>query len=183
MGWRDDFAKIKQSMGIPANQPVDFSLDTETVKLRPEHIRPVWYDIDISADDTELTHSSDGRSIQYKGDQVILYIRNQPKTSGGVYKYHLAWCHTLERMHNSQRYDKYVVSNDRDGWFHVNIVQEDKILKSEWIKMLPCKNCLKKLNWKNYKNVSYQEQDKIMRNFSLEEFFNESGGNKNWIHL
>ena len=138
-----EFKLIKKLMGISDNDKIGFT-------------------VDVRADDSDLEISSYG--ITYRGNRVILYIRDQPqygdKTS--EYKFHLIDCATLKSMRKQNRYGKYVVSHETTGKFKVNRIINNRPTESEE-ELHVCKNCLRRLNRQGY-NFTYE-------NFSIEEFF------------
>jgi len=136
--------KLCQLMNLPKEKS-DFSLDIKFSK-------PEWKITkkEISADDENFIPTEEG--FFYKGRRVILYINEQSQHFGNEYKFHLTACATLKSMLAKNLYERYVVSETETN-LHV------------------CKNCLHKLNWKNYKNVSAFNKNIIYQNFSIEEFF------------
>lgn len=167
------YIKLWQDMGIPRNYGVEFNFRTKINQMvweNPEIIdKPIRLDEikDIITDEGFIT--SDGR-------RVIVYINNQPiqyfKSEGGsTYKFHLTWCRTLDSMSRNGRYKKYVVSSKTDGFFHINYVDGEKIVRQEVEKLYVCKNCLKALNWHGYEHKGYKDKEKIYDDFDLEEFF------------
>lgn len=113
--------------------------------------------------------------LSYKGRQVLLYIPDQgyrvddvlEKSSLGR-KFHVSDCRTLEEMKNKKRFDRYIVTNDLSGEFKVNgfsKLQNKNIDGTARLEV--CKNCLDKLNYKNYKI----EKQKVFREFKIDDFF------------
>ena len=139
----DEFKLIKKLMGISDDDKTDFT-------------------IVISADDPNLKSTPTG--FTYKGQRIILYIRDQVQycDKPGEYKFHLIDCATLKSMRKQNRYGKYVVSTSTSGKFKVNRIINNRSIASEE-ELHVCKHCLKQLKRQGY-NFTY-------KNFSIEEFF------------
>ena len=99
---------------------------------------------------TEVGIQGDG-TFEYRGQRVIVYIRDQMAhvlEQGKGYKYHLVQCRTLEHMRSRQRYDRYVVTNRKDGNFVVNIMGKNKYGRTQQsleTTLDVCKNCTNEL--------------------------------------
>lgn len=124
---------------------------------------------------------ADDGTLEYRGQKVVLYIRDQrismkyKGTPGGGYRYHVADCHTLKKMREHGRYERYVVSTRKDGKFVVNTFNYDQIVEKDVEKEIPvCKNCLKELNYKGYGSAATSEKkDQTWKGFNLIEYFNK----------
>ena len=157
-------------MGISTNKKSNFNANIQFKKT-------VWADpkvdeVEISADDEDLIFTDDG--FYYQGRRVILYIRDVANYFGYEIKdpkFHLTGCATLKGMLTKKKYEKYVVSIRTDGKFKLNYIANNVVQKTVEKNLDVCKNCLRTLNWKNYKNVSEQQKHIIFENFSLEEYF------------
>jgi len=119
-------------------------------------------------------------SLEYRGEKVILYIRDQQTnikyygTSGTGYRFHVADCQTLINMRDMGRYDRYVVTRKMDGKFIVNLINYGDLVEKEVeIELKVCKNCLKALNYKKYNSKSYPEKDTIWKKFNIMEYFEQ----------
>lgn len=102
--------------------------------------------IDVSIDDVEIT---DDKTFEYKGQKVIVYIRDQSASilaSGKGYKFHLAHCATLEKMSQEGRYHRYVVTTRDDGKFLVNIIESGRDPLESLQSMRVCINCIRTLH-------------------------------------
>ncbi len=113
-------------------------------------------------------------TFEYKGQKVLLYIKEQHYDmvhfDGNLtYKYHLAYCSTLNHMEKRGRFEKrYVVTQRVDQKFIVDII--DKLTgkfhdENKLCKMDVCKNCLSKLS-KQYITDNLFYYDK----FQLKDF-------------
>ena len=125
---------------------------------------------------------------KYNGKVVLMYIRDQHAYNEDgekrEYKFHFAQCQTLSSYIQKGKYNRYVVIDRRDGIFVVNLLHNNEcIAKGKEIEMKPCKNCLKKTNYKGYgkrktsgryyKSKSYKKgkQIDIYNDFDIKEFF------------
>ncbi len=119
----------------------------------------------------------DGLFFLYKGQHVLLYIRDQyynPRYPKREYKYHICNCKTIDQTIKNGRFNRYVVSTRTDGFFRINIrhIIERKIMKKNEVAALRvCKNCLLKLHYHGYTN--HKRSGWIYKNFNLREFFSE----------
>ena len=121
----------------------------------------------------EVVPVDDG-TLEYRGQKIILYIRDQRFSSDheGGYRFHVADCKTLQDMRRKGRYERYVVSTRKDGKFVVNkFFWDDFVEKDEECELPVCKNCLRRLNYKRYNYVSYPVKNQIWRSFDIIEFF------------
>ena len=94
-------------------------------------------------------------TFDFKGQKVILYIKQQyydlrEEFVGSSYKYHLAYCQTLNHMElNGRLKVRYVVTQRTDGKFLIDLIdkysgaysQSDRLCEMD-----VCKNCLSKLS-------------------------------------
>lgn len=103
----------------------------------------------------------------FQGD----YMNNDNDIS--VYpKFHIAWCSTLDQMQKNKKYSRYVVSQRNDGIFLLNKTIVGKVVKRDIeLELLICKNCLKKLAYKGYRD--HQRNINIFQNFNIKEFLNK----------
>ena len=136
----------------------------------------------------EIKYAPDG-TLEYEGRKVIVYIRDQYADSVSVNidklvdpnllnKFHVANCSTLEDMRNQNRYGRYVVATRTDGRFIVNFLVGGKIhSKGEKVerRLYVCKNCLNKLDYKNYRRRRSFEKNEIREYFDLKVFFETYG--------
>lgn len=181
------FSSIRLKMRIPNNYSTNYGL----TKYK---INDSWEDalregIEINARDSDFTYNQNTGELLYKGVKVLLYIRDQTnyKLSDAdiynytsKYKFHVAYCSTLENMQQQGKYEKYVVSTRNDGTFLV-MASNGHVSETSYQTLKICKNCLRRLNYKNYKNLSYNSQIGIYNNFSLEEFFSVEDGNYRFL--
>lgn len=144
--------------------------DSEGLKERLKSIEGVEVDI------KDIETFEDGSFI-YKGQKVLVYIRDQyyfPDTGNSGYKFHIAFCETLQEKTRKRKFSRYVASTRTDGLFKVNVYDfnaNEYITEDEIIEMKVCKNCLQELDYKGYKFASKSQRLKIYNEFSLSEFF------------
>lgn len=132
-----------------------------------------WAGLDVPLE--EITRMEDG-SFEYKGQKVIVYIRDQYTShrygnKRYEYKFHVAWCDVLQRMSDERRYQKrYVVTVRRDGKFIVNLFERSTVIaKDKEIEMKVCMMCLAKLKYNGYPTNRYE----IYRQFTVQQFFDK----------
>ena len=124
--------------------------------------------VDTSLDDVG---AADDGTLEYRGRRVVVYIRDQVMAYQ-PYKFHVADCDTLQNMRQSGRSERYVVATRTDGMFIVNTFEEDRVIERDAEhRLFVCRNCLKRLNYKNYDTARYIERTRICESFDLREFF------------
>ena len=122
---------------------------------------------------------TDNGLLSYRGHQILLYIQDHgPRVeealidSNKANKYHVADCTTLEDMRAKNRFERYVITNDLNGEFHVTGV--DSINRNKKIegksRLNVCKNCLSYLNYKGYASNT-RTKFQIFQHFDLNQFF------------
>lgn len=123
--------------------------------------------------------NGENKSISYKGKKTVLYRKNQ-KNNDIEYKYHVIWCSHLDEVNNEGQIENYSAWGEINDNLLVNIYDKHshKLIEENIKKrMNVCKLCLKELNYKNYKNVSYFKKMDIYRTFNLKEFFDNYSSN------
>lgn len=171
------FIKLRRSMGILDNATVELKTTMLWKGLTAEEIAGLrGHDSILDVDLKEVTVADDS-TLEYKGQKVILYIRDQSMRfyeKGRGYKFHICDCETLSNMRDKNRYERYVVSTRDDGFFLVNLTSGGDIVREKEIKKLVvCINCLKKLNFKNYKESNSGDKKAIVEKFIIKDFFNK----------
>lgn len=132
----------------------------------------------IEVDIEELSFSSDG-TFEYKGQKVLVYIRDQyydAKNPDREYKFHISNCQTIKEAFAKGRSERYVVSTRTDGRFLVNVREwSTRIMREEnKIKELKvCKVCLQNISYAGYRD--HLTHKAIYINFSLGDFFQKYG--------
>lgn len=130
--------------------------------------------IPVSIDDVE---ESDSGPLQYKGEQVLLYIQDhggsveKALADGSLgKKYHLTFCQALERMKTIGRFERYVVTDDTSGVFHISgLMYPSKRPKEGSADLKVCKYCLSKLNYNDYNS----NKGAVFKEFSIKDFFSK----------
>ena len=91
-------------------------------------------------------------------------------------KFHICDCRKLEEMKAKGRFNRYVTSRRADGYFkvrpynHLTKSREEELAAA----LMPCRYCLMQLNYQGYESVPKAQRDKIVSDFSVEEFFEDS---------
>tara|TARA_R110002110_G_C13467497_1_gene719395 strand:+ start:9173 stop:9982 length:810 start_codon:yes stop_codon:yes gene_type:complete len=118
--------------------------------------------IDVTLD--EIT-TCDDRTFEFKGQKVLIYIRDQYSKymSSGGYKFHISHCNTYDGMIKKKRHSRYVVSNRKDGQFVVNVIEKNELVEEGLeLKLHVCQNCIKTLSL-----------DVKPNQFNIKEFFDK----------
>jgi hypothetical protein len=116
----------------------------------------------------------------HNGHAVVLYIRDSYKTKEILEqfpekgpKYHICDCWTINDMKARNRFERYVISNNRSGRFRVGYVGEPRNREItgfvEDVPLRVCKNCLARL----YPKRSKEEIKDICDNFDLGQFLDK----------
>lgn len=128
----------------------------------------------IEVNDIEVNLDGGGL-LEYEGGQVLLFIPNQFNSLENILndsmqgnRFHVSDCRTLQEMKENNRFNKYAVTNNLSGKFTI-YHRNNEAYKVE-SSLHVCKNCLEKLNYKNYKNETYLK-NKIFNEFRVDEFF------------
>lgn len=132
--------------------------------------------VEVTLEDLE---NSNGL-LSVKGFQILLFIPdNGPSVSAVLSgepekgrRFHVADCRTLERMRREKRFERYKVTNNLSGSFHIH--GKDSVtgqtMEGE-ARLLVCQNCLTYLNHKNFKGKSRNDRASIVERFDIGEFF------------
>lgn len=120
----------------------------------------------VSPDDIEI---ADDYTLTYKGERVILYIRDVNNYSGHENdpRFHIAQCSTLDNMFANNRKSRYVISQREDGLFTLNYHNSTRTTEKQ---LQVCQNCLQRLQYNGFYYKSPYKED-IIQNFSITEFF------------
>jgi hypothetical protein len=142
--------------------------------------------IELSETGIEITldqvKSTDDGLLSYRGQQILLYIKDTRQDHHTLLydkkksrRFHIAdKCETLEKMRFEKRYERYVVTNRRDGKFLVDAMsKENRAIEEIEAPLCVCKNCLKALNYRDYPSLGYSQQAEVWNFFSIENFFEE----------
>lgn len=115
----------------------------------------------------DIVFNEEGIST-YRGRIVLFYMQTQQAYYGSGYKFHFTRCQTISQAFNENRHKKYVVTTRTDGFFDV-FINHGYYTEEKEIRLEPCKNCLKKINYKGYKSADYAKKRKIYNEFNLDE--------------
>jgi hypothetical protein len=167
------FKKIRLNMGIPDNYKPNYGPLAFSFKKQE------WKDalvegIEIKITDEDFKCEKNGL-MSYKGERVIIYIRDQANYSKNFkseYRFHITWCPTLSTKEANGTFEKYVVSTRTDGKFKVNVMGNNGI-ESTFKDLMVCKNCLNKLDYHGYKSATKSQKEKIFQNFKIADFLKE----------
>lgn len=142
------------------------------------HLDPIDVALSETGVEVELNEIEDvGNLLSYKGRQILLYIPDHGSsveavlTGGEGKKFHVAHCKTLETMKKANRFERYVATTRLDGVF--SITGFDFLTKNEIsgeVRLMICKNCLTKLNYKQAA-LSSAVRTKVRNEFDITEFF------------
>ena len=126
----------------------------------------------------KLTHPAG--LIAIGNTQVTLHIfdpfedeESLRQLPAGKTRFHISDCDVLNKMRRKGRFDRYVASARRDNLFSVRPFDNiPGCEEKKWTPACSCRVCLKEINYADYENSSKQVRDKIVADFSTEEFLN-----------
>lgn len=135
--------------------------------------------IELALDEIDV---ADGL-FTHKGEQVVIYIKDHTYSSPskGVRKdvrnnpedrkkVHLRECRTIVHMKEQNLFDRYVATNRRDNLYRIDVSDGNKTTVEELeVTLLPCKNCLKELNYNNCLSAK-SELNRVRTEFDIVEF-------------
>lgn len=171
------FNKIREKMGISQEYKSNFKgTEAISIKMKFEEIKTKGLDISIEelhiAKDSTLEHKDfpKQKMLVYIRDFMGDYIKNESDRTSYP-RFHIAWCKTLEQMHQDKKYERYVVSQRKDGVFLLNKSIAGKVVKKDIeLELLVCKNCLQTLKYKGYGTMGFQKNKEIFNSFNIQEF-------------
>jgi hypothetical protein len=115
--------------------------------------------------------------LTLNGRQILLYIKDHSgKLDDTVHnpeagnRFHVSHCEALERMKLSNRYQRYVATNQLSGVFNITDDSGVSSSSSAECQLMACKYCLKKVNYKNVRDYQAVPRD-IWHGFSIVNFF------------
>lgn len=168
------FVKLKKDMKIDENFKPQYTPPTNNSHYEIKDIETAvkaGKDVEITID--KLNYSKEDPTLRVGKENIVLYIKDQYTPARNEYKYHISWCDTLQQRKDDGKIERYVVTKKNTEYFTVNLYDKNthKLIESNSSqKMRVCRGCLKKLNYKNYANVTKYQKDKIYNEFSLKEF-------------
>ncbi len=173
---RVDFSKLHGCVEQMKAAYVDFTLNIIQRPMEPIDI-DLGKGLEISLEDI----SCERGVLSYQGRQVLLYIKDHGsrvtaalEDAKNARRFHVTECKTLQEMRTKKRFDRYFVTNDLSGEFEISgfdSFTNEKV--SGRARLMVCKNCLKKLNYKGFMSGSDVPCNVIWKNFSIEEFFKQ----------
>lgn len=179
MKLKNDFPELKSLKERMKAKDSDWRPGVNSLDPLEELRRELEEGKEIPPSDVE---TSNGGLLSYKGEQVVLYIKNtrlsryvvenEPENSR---RFHLTDCKTLDLMRDHGRFEEhYVATNRKTGIFSVTSTDPDTQEVEELeATLLVCKNCLRNLNWGGYEQASRAQRETIWSEFSMEDFFAE----------
>jgi len=134
-----------------------------------DRLRTVGIDIDGLE---QIRVEPDG-TISFKGQRILVYIRDVSvlERQHTLPKYHFAFCRTLERMQQGNRWFRYVVANRDDGLFRINFTGSRTGSSEQRLNVCQC--CLERISWKGFsiRGTSERARLDMVGAFKLAEFF------------
>jgi hypothetical protein len=139
--------------------------------------RPEWVPIKKEIDLKDIGSTQGVLSfIDERGiaQQVLLYIQDHGGSIEAAIhdiekrrKFHVADCSTLQKKRADGTFERYVMTNDLSNQFLITGTDwRTRRSRSESVELQVCKNCLKRLNYKDYSR-NYE----AFTEFSIAEFF------------
>ena len=176
-----ELISLRKKMGAPLSKLDDVPLwvaDTDVIeKLQTDGI-------EVNYDDLNILDPFLG----YKDQLTVLYINTPSRTSKEQLldesinakkpKFHITWCSTLDRMHNTGRGDRYVLSTKKISRYKVQATDPETYAK-EWVddvKLDICRYCLDRTNYNGFtiSKTSKEKKDEIVEKFSLADYLEEN---------
>jgi hypothetical protein len=158
--------ELRSKMKAPLGEFEPVSLPPLTLSLsEQEQLQESGIEIPL-----EEVRIAEDQILTYKEAHVVLYIRTP--VSDNLPKFHICDCTKLRQMRANHRFDRYVVSNREDGHFEIEQSGQKKVLHLD-----VCQYCLGQMKWMgfSYEKIRPEDRQKIVKNFSLKEFFNQYG--------
>ena len=118
-----------------------------------------------------------GGLLSHKDEQILLYIKDTKQSRRTLEnalekskRFHVAECKTLREMRECGRFERYIMTNRRDGKFAVDYHDKETGKRGEIEAAVKvCMNCLEEINYQGYLE-SKQLRDKIWKEFSISDF-------------
>lgn len=109
----------------------------------------------------------------YQNERVVLYIRDIAEgPHSWEPQFHLMTCTTIKDMFAKGKIERYVVSNETNGQFKLNVVNKSQKAEEKTLSLKVCQNCLDGLHYKGFSSTLRRvEKKKHVEEFRLEEFF------------
>ena len=183
------FKMLRKDMGIPDGEYANFDglkSNEYGLKLNEIQIEELKSGGDVNITIDQLDYSQEDPILRVGNVNVVLYVRDQYYPSDYEYKYHVAWCDTLQERKNNNKIDRYVITRKDDENFNVTLIDKRThtiMEKNTSSKMRVCRSCLRKLNYEGYRDArnNYVKKDAIYNRFSLEKFLEENRKRKSFL--
>ncbi|EAR22190.1 HNH endonuclease signature motif containing protein [Nitrococcus mobilis] len=167
-----DLSGLQEAARLMGAEPVELSIERE---MPPPPIIGCELEKGVELPDLAEVESDNGL-LGYKGRQILLYIQDHgPNVAVALEdgyqgrRFHVADCKTLKNMRAKGRYERFVVTNRRDGEFYVFGKDWYTGQKNEgYARLWVCQNCLNSLNYKGAQRRNVRD---IAQSFDIEEFF------------
>ena len=176
------FKKIREKMNIPKDFKPNFE-SSKAILIEMKFLEIKTKGLDISIEDLVLAPNKTLEHKDFPGQKMLVYIRDfngdyakDENNRENYPRFHIAWCKTLNDMHQKKKYERYVVSQRNDGIFLLNKTISGKVVKKDIeLPLLICKNCLTTLKYKGYSSLSnhYSKSNEIFKDFNVKEFLDE----------
>lgn len=164
---------LRSEMGAPLCQSFEAQRAYVPIDLPIAEVLRA-HGLDVNFED--IKRLKDG-TLGYKGHRVLLYIRDVASydSRATLPKFHIAYCSTLERMRQEQRFQRYVVANRDDGKFSINDMSvTNEAQRPRVVALDVCQFCLGMLDWNGFSQVSDRAgRVRFVRGFSLQDFFSK----------
>ncbi|MBK7908671.1 MAG: hypothetical protein IPJ78_19275 [Gemmatimonadetes bacterium] len=169
-------ATWRELLALVGAKPIEWSSAPSLATLEPEwRVRLSTTGVDVSIDEIEI--DADAKVYTYNGQQVSIYIKDTRRPSDVLkvketaVRFHLTDCRTIVKMKEANRWQRYVAIARRDGLFPVFAHELDGTVHEIEVELGVCKNCIGSLDWKNYRQVTGTQRERLWRQFTLQEFF------------
>ena len=185
----DDSQELKEVVRKLGLTPKDYKytsdlelanlVDIQEIKRREEIKKELYEGVEFEKRDLEEHIKVYGGLLTYKGEQVVIYIKDNTyksiddikDTPAEGNKFHIGWCKTLEKMNQKNRFDRYVVTDRDDGKFEIDTAER----KTYVSRLNVCKNCLEHIEHKGYDTShSPQQKTQAVAEFNVKEFLSEN---------
>ncbi|SPX83110.1 hypothetical protein [Moraxella ovis] len=149
------------------------------IKITLDDIRNIGTRTGVEVDIRDVSIDPHAGTWVYKGRHVLLFIPDQGSRFDDVMdgsiegtKFHLTDCQTINNMKQNGRFDRYRVTNSIEGIFEIyGTDRYNNKPKTGEARLYVCKQCLAKLQYKQYHKAHHIEKIAIYNHFDLDEFF------------
>ena len=171
---RYDFRLLWDQVRRVSEERESFEVSFDRNRLEPIEIE-LMEGKEISLDQIEFVNGL----LSVEGRQVLLFIADH---GSGVLaaqedpekgrRYHVAECATLAEMREKGRFQRYIATNKLSGVFTIFGTDQSRSQDISCdVALKVCINCLKRINYKDYRNAR-AARPLIWKPFDIAEFFN-----------